>query len=123
MDTFQALYDWIAECKANDIDFSKVPAIIVGNKCDLARANPDASNNNGVDEKIAKLFAKTLDFPLIITSAKDDSMKSQVEEIFNTLARKIVLKHALNLYFDDSVGTIDLRKNSKKADKKRCMCN
>ncbi|XP_003745171.1 putative Ras-related protein Rab-33 [Galendromus occidentalis] len=79
--SFDELPLWIAECDTQ-CPGSKIPRILVGNKCDLADKIVVKTND-------AQRFADQHNMPLFETSAADDSRSDHVEGIFLTLAHKL----------------------------------
>lgn len=82
--TFEGLKHWIEECQRHGLTSSKVPMLVVGNKCDGSHTDPTV-----VPTTVAQRFADDHNMPLFETSAKDDSKSDHVEAIFLTLAHKI----------------------------------
>ncbi|KAI9557392.1 hypothetical protein GHT06_017220 [Daphnia sinensis] len=79
--SFESLSSWIEECNDHQLT-TKIPRILVGNKCDCRETQVVNTNR-------AQMFADMHNMPLFETSAKDDSQANHVESIFMTLAHKL----------------------------------
>jgi len=89
--TFENLSHWLLECQKYHLTFNKIPAIVIGNKCDCLDLLTVPTND-------AQKFADLHNMPVFETSAKSDSESDHVESIFMTLVHKLKDSKLMNVH-------------------------